>query len=207
MTKEKVAKKRAKPEKRWTGLKQAPPGLKEWIELANMVPAGTFLPDLHPIGVAYSWDEFVAKVNRLPTSLREDLLEHVEDEPPYEDWCRDLKTGELKIRRELWWEIQIDERYDKIRAAYWFLRMVSRSETKSIDPLETLVSILRRADLSYLRQCAYAKCGAVFFAGKSKQQGCIPEHSEKFRKKEKYRKDVERRHPNPKMRAKTASKR
>ena len=210
LAKEKVAKPQAKASKRWTGLKVPPPGLKERIKVANMVPPGTFLPDrLIPLGIT-SWAEIVGRINRLPAELREDLLARAEAERP-----KDLAEAWRHLDedwRDVFRVAQVSERYNKIRSAYWLLRMVSQSEAKSIEPLEELVSILRRADLSYLRQCDY--CQQIFYATKSIQPGCTPDHSTKLRKQRKYKKDVERRHPlwrlrqtGPKKRAKTASKR
>jgi len=98
------------------------------------------------------------------------------------------------------------EHYDRIRIAAHLLRMFSRTEAEHpYDYAESLVSTLRYADLSYLRQCAYEPCGKIFYAGKSTQRGCTPEHSSNVRKKRKRERD-KLNEQRKKKRAKTARK-
>lgn len=195
-----------------TGLKPTPPHLAEWIRLANLVPVGTFLPDivvLDRLGDGPSWADVLERVFVLPPAVQNELIARSQQTPPPEDsvtrqddWWKGIPPDLVKIA-------VVDECYNRIRTAYLHLRMISQADSRSIDPLESLVRDLRYADLSYLRQCAYGKCGKIFYASKSRQPGCTPEHSSAVRKKNKRERDKKNRQ-DPKIkqkRAKTTRKR
>jgi len=196
---------------RSTGLKQPPANLAEWIRLANLVPAETYLPDIvvfDRFDNGPSWAEVLERIFLLPPAVQNELITRSRRAPTAdEDEIWGLK-GLHPDSNKMW---QVDQHYNKIRTAYLHLRMISQAESnsKSIDPLESLVRDLRYADLSYLRQCAYEKCGKIFYAGKSIQPGCVPEHSGAVRKRNKRERDkLNRQDPYiKKKRAKTAPKR
>lgn len=216
MPKQKVAQKGVKPP-RWSGLKQTPEGLEEWIRLANLVPPGTVLPELVPESptvntttspnvrlrgcLVLSWDRGLERLYELPPDVQTELITASKAEVPRE--VKDhFPPSFLPPESNFWRMVLMSERYNKIRAACQLREITS---TKDTDPIETLVSVLRRTDLNYLRQCELSDCANIFYATKSRQPGCCPDHSTKVRRKRKYKKDVESRHP--KRRAKTARKR
>ena len=173
---------------RRTGLKQPPGELARWIRLANLVPVDTFLGDI----VSGDWDaetagkntwaEVLERILTLPPAVQEELISRTRpDSPPLGDWLG-MPRDVVKIAR-------VDERYNEIRTAYTHLRMLSQGETKSIDPLESLVSELRYAELPYLRQCGHPPCRKIFYATKSVQPGCTPAHSSLIRKRRKRDRD------------------
>jgi hypothetical protein len=214
MPKEKVAKKRVKPP-RWTGLKPTPEGLEEWMRLANLVPPGDVLPELVPErpvvntataphlrgSLILSWDRALERLYEFPPAVQAELITASKAEVPNE--VKEQFSSSFLPPDDNFWRLYLmSERYNKIRTACQLREIAS---TKNTDPIETLVSVLRRTDLNYLRQCELSECANVFYATKSRQPGCSPDHSTKIRRKKKYKGDVESRHP--KKRAEAARKR
>ncbi len=194
------------------GLKQAPPGLAEFIRLANLVPEGTWLPpELLPnlntltrtpdgkLQGGGTWAELLERIQDLPEAVRAELIEWSRVQPAPEDrvfFDRDPDGYRFD---------EVLMHYEKIRTAYNNLRGLTRG-TASLDPLENLLHALLYADVEYLRRCPKEDCGKIFYAGKRTQVGCIEAHSDAVRKKNKRERDKLNRQ-NAKKRAKTASKR
>jgi hypothetical protein len=199
------AKKRLKAS-RQSRLKLPPRDLAEWIRLANLVPVGARLPDLWETN---EWPVLVEQIAKLEDPLRSELLDH-STTANAEAWLREQEPVYAQFMRSKLDSVRFElalKHYDRIRIAAQLLRMFSLTEAEHpYNYAESLVSTLRYADLSYLRQCAYAPCGKVFYAGKSTQFGCTPEHSSNVRKRRKRERDKfneERK----KKRAKTARER
>ena len=192
-------------------LKQPPADLAEFIRLANLVPEGYWLPpELLPkwsqdasippgeINIGIAWPELLERIQDqdFPEAVRRELIFVSKIE---------LSPEELtSAPRDVFRLSAVLMHYEKIRIAYYNLRGLTRG-TASLDPLENLIHALFKADIGYLRRCAYQKCGKIFYAGRSVQPGCTPEHSTNVRKKNKRERDKQNRHP--KKRAKTARKR
>lgn len=172
---------------RGSRLKQPPADLAEFIKLANLVPEGYWLPPglvPNPDGLSpekgragTTWAELQEKLHDLPEAVRAELIarsRQVAPTPEELTWC-DLDT----------WRIgEVLSHYEKIRVAYYNLRGLTR-RAASLDLLENLIHALFKADLGYLRRCAYEKCGKIFYAGRSVQPGCKPAHSSALRKQRK----------------------
>ena len=166
----KAAKNKLLPSRSKRGLKLAPPDLAEFIRLANLVPRGTFLPDIVPRGQPVSWVGTLERILELPSEVQAELMAACSKAPD-----------------DFWRVSRVYGCYDKIRVAYLHLGMLSRDESESIDALESLMSTLRFVEPSYLRRCEV--CNRIFYAKRKTQKGCTTKHSTILRKREKYARD------------------
>lgn len=147
------------------------------------MPVDVRLPELWDAG---DWAALVERIAAFPDALRSELLDHCtreqaqawlsEQEPVYAKFMRG-RPDTVRFRRTL-------DHYDRIRIAAQLLRVFSRPEaTHPYDYTESLVSTLRYADLSYLRQCGV--CDRIFYAKRKTQRGCTTHHQTILYKRDK----------------------
>ncbi len=203
--------KRVKPHT-WTGAKARPDELGRWIELAN-IAVGEVLPEIpSPIarspdssevsgvhgGVFLTWARELDYLQELPPNVGTRLVEA--SKAKVTDAIRNRYPAAHFLRDDdlFWRKVLMTDAYNEIRAANLLHQIAMRGKADR-EPLERFFSVLRKTDLNYLRVCRIDECKAIFYADKSRQPGCTPEHSAKFRRRRQYALDKARRHPNPRV--------
>ena len=174
------------------GLKRPPRDLEDWIRLANLIPRGQQLPGENDVFGSGTWPDLLERIAKLPDPLRSELLAH--SELP-EDW-QNQYTGNIRIETdaggapEMVRMLRTYDHFVRIQIATIYLRLLARpAAERTLDRLESFITSLRYAELSYLRECEY--CGKVFYAKRKTQSGCTPAHGSIIRKKKKRDRDRE----------------
>jgi hypothetical protein len=179
------------------GFKRAPRDLEEWIRLANLVQPGA-LPDRLDLFVPGTWPSILEKIAKLEDPLRSELLAHSKLSERWRSVAGDYDSDAQRVALTYGY-------FARIQTAATYVRLLARADAEAtLDTLESFVSSLRYAELSYLRECP--QCRKVFYAGRATQLGCTPAHSSAIRKKRKQERDKENRNLK-KKRASKAGKR
>jgi hypothetical protein len=211
------------------GFKRPSQELAELLRLANLVPEGIELPErLND----ESRDTLVDSISRLPDAVRLELLDCLNRPDPFmKDFIDWMGRGEVWLQlnqekvvslAEMNEIFSVVERYDAIRTSRegfkevlrqspfhvvetWVLLQIDKHHTIQTIPLSRFTRAIAGVDARYLRQCEV--CKHFFFAGRLQQPGCIAQHSDIIRKRNKRARDkanMELNETRKKKRAKTA---
>lgn len=136
-------------------LKEAPPGLVEFLDLINHAPR-----------MDEVMRDFEADKGRLLTALNtpDDPFRHIHEKETSDEWIKRVEENDPRF-------IAVSEKYKQLVGLARYREFLLR-----------LIKMVEEGTANYLKECK--ECGNIFFAGRKDRQGCSDTCTKRIHKRQ-----------------------